>query len=121
MWDNLYGLTSDDLVLGISVSRYTRLTVESLAYACEQGAEVGVITDSPLSPLAKHANWILSVKCRLDSYVASFTSTMSLVNALLTAMSARNPPKTREDLARRDRMWTAKGIYTPPVANKNHG
>ena len=117
MWDNLYGLTSD----GISVSRYTRLTVESLAYACEQGAEVGVITDSPLSPLAKHANWILSVKCRLDSYVASFTSTMSLVNALLTAMSARNPPKTREDLARRDRMWTAKGIYTPPVANKNHG
>lgn len=120
MWDSLYGLSSDDLVLGISVSRYTRLTVESLAYACEQGAEVGVITDSPLSPLAKHANWVLSVKCRLDSYVASFTSTMSLVNALLTAMSARDPQKILDALARRERMWTAKGIYTPPLSGKNH-
>jgi len=120
MWDSLYGLSSDDLVLGISLSRYTRLTVESLAYAREQGAEVGVITDSPLSPLAKHANWVLSVKCRLDSYVASFTSSMSLVNALLTAMSARNPQKTLEDLARREMMWAAKGIYIPPWSSKNH-
>lgn len=120
MWDSLYGVSSEDLVFGISVSRYTRLTVESLAYACEQGAEVGVITDSPLSPLAKHANWVLSVKCRLDSYVASFTSTMSLVNALLTAMSARDPQKTLDALARREMMWTAKGIYSLPLQGKNH-
>jgi len=121
MWDSLYRLSSGDLVLGISLSRYTRLTVESLAYAREQGAEVGVITDSPLSPLAKHANWVFSVKCRLDAYVTSFTSTMSLINALLTAVGARNPLKTREDLARREMMWTAKGIYTPPLSSKNHG
>ncbi len=121
IWNKLYGLTPDDLVLGISLSQYTRLTVESLAYAHEQGAEIGVITDSPLSPLAKQADWVLSVRCRLDSYVASFTATLSLVNALLTAISVQNPAKTLEALKRREAMWTAKGIYTPPLSGKGPG
>ncbi|MBW1980442.1 MAG: MurR/RpiR family transcriptional regulator [Deltaproteobacteria bacterium] len=112
LWDLLQGLTAADLVLGISFPRYTRLTLEIVEYAWSQGARVGVITDSPLSPLARHANWVLTAHCGLDSFIESFTAATSLVNALLTAMSVQDPDRTLHILREREALWEEKRVYT---------
>lgn len=112
MWDILQGLGRSDLVVGISFPRYTQITLEVLQHARKKRARVGAITDSPLSPLARHAHWVLTATCQLDSYIESFTAATSLINALLTAMSIQDPEKTLRILRQREALWEEKGIYT---------
>ncbi len=111
VWNTIYGVGPEDLVIGISFPRYTRLTVEILEYASEQGARVGAITDSLLSPLAEPANWVLPVHSQLDSFFESFTAAISLVNALVTAISIQDPDKTMKALSDREALWKTKDIY----------
>ena len=111
LWDILQGLGKKDLAAGISFPRYTRFTVEILEYARRHKARVGAITDSPLSPLAQHAHWVLTAHCELDSFIESFTAATSVVNALLTAISIQNPEKTLQILREREALWEEKGIY----------
>lgn len=112
MWDILQGLGSSDLVVGISFPRYTQVTLEVLEHARKKRARVGAITDSPLSPLARHAHWVLTAHCQLDSFIESFTAATSLVNALLTAMSIQSPGRTLRILREREALWEEKGVYT---------
>jgi DNA-binding MurR/RpiR family transcriptional regulator len=111
MWDIVQGLGRSDLVVGISFPRYTQVTLEVLQHARKKRARVGAITDSPLSPLARHAQWVLTATCRLDSYIESFTAATSLINALLTAMSIREPEKTLRILRQREALWEEKEVY----------
>ena len=69
LWDTLQGLGKSDLVVGISFPRYTTLTLEVLEHARKKRARVGAITDTPLSPLARHAHWVLTAHCQLDSFI----------------------------------------------------
>ena len=111
VWNQLLGIGPDDLVIGISFPRYTRLTVEILAYAKEQGTRVGAISDSLLSPLAAAADWVLPVSSSLDSFIESFSAAVSVANALLTAVSVRNPEETVNALKAREAIWTSRKIY----------
>ena len=121
LWDILQGLGKTDLVVGISFPRYTRVTLEIVEYARKKRARVGAITDSPLSPLAGHAHWVLTARCQLDSFIESFTAATSLVNALLTAMSIQDPKKTLRILRQREALWEEKGVYTtnPDTGERN--
>jgi len=118
IWNTLHGMDCNDLVIGISLPRYTRLTVEILEYAKEQGARVGAITDSCISPLARNADWVLPVHSKLDSFIESFTSAMSLVNALLTALSVQDKDKTMKALREREELWHRKAIYINPRTDR---
>ncbi len=118
VWNTLHGVSSEDLIIGISFPRYTRLTIEILEYAHEQGARVGTITDSPFSPLARNADWVLPVRSRLDSFIESFTAAMSLVNALLTAVSVQDPGETMKALKEREAIWKKKEIYITPYTQQ---
>jgi DNA-binding MurR/RpiR family transcriptional regulator len=121
VWNTLHGMSSDDLVIGISFPRYTRLTIEILEYAKDNGARVGAITDSVLSPLARNADWVLPVHSKLDSFIESFTAAMSLVNALLTELSVQNPEETKKALKERESLWQKKEIYVLPFADYKKG
>jgi DNA-binding MurR/RpiR family transcriptional regulator len=121
VWNALHGMNKEDLVIGISLPRYTQLTVEILEYAKEVGIKVGVITDSLLSPLARNADWVLPVHSKLDSFIESFTAAISLVNALLTALSIQDPEETTKALRERELLWQKKKIYILPYANYRTG
>ncbi|MBW6485702.1 MAG: MurR/RpiR family transcriptional regulator [Syntrophobacterales bacterium] len=117
IWNTLHGLDAEDLSIGISFPRYTKLTIDVLKYAKENGARVGAITDSLVSPLARNADWVLPVHSRLDSFIESFTAAMSLVNALLTELSVQNPEETMKALKDRELLWQQKEIYVLPYAD----
>jgi DNA-binding MurR/RpiR family transcriptional regulator len=119
LWDVLQGLGRSDLVVGISFPRYTRVTVDVLRHARKQRARVGAITDSPLSPLARHAHWVSTAHCQPDSFIESFTAATSLVNALLTAMSIQSPGKILRILREREALWEEKGVYISNPGTRN--
>jgi len=110
-WDVIAGVNSEDLVIGISIPRYTRLTIEIVEYAHKNKANTVAITDSALSPLASYVECLLPVKRRLNSYIESFTAAISLVNAIVTAVSLKNPQETLKVLKEREALWKEKELF----------
>ncbi len=111
MWEELTDLGPQDLVVGFSFPRYTKVTVEVIMYAREMGARVAAVTDSELSPLAGSADWVLTVPYEIDSYMESFTAALSLVNAIVTALAFKSRENTIETLREMEESWAAKGVY----------
>ncbi len=111
MWDRLFRLQQGDVVVGISFPRYTRETVQALAFAKERGLRTLAITDSPTSPLAQHADCFLTARCKMDSFIESFTAPLSLINAVVTALGVHRKESTMETLSKLETFWQSRNIY----------
>ena len=111
MWDRLLGLKKDDVVVGICFPRYTKETVEVLRFAHEKGVRTLAITDSPISPLARYAECVLPARCRMDSFIESFTAALSLINAVVTALGLCRQQKTLDSLKGLEAFWKRQKIY----------
>jgi DNA-binding MurR/RpiR family transcriptional regulator len=111
MWDRLAGLKKGDVVVGISFPRYSRQTVEVLMFAKARGLKTLAITDTLISPLAHHADHVLTARYRMDSFIESFTAAFSLINALVTALGIQEPKNTFASLQRLERIWRTQQIY----------
>jgi len=109
--EQLAGLSHNDLLIAISFPRYTRKTVEMAEFAATRGAPVLAITDSVMSPLAKHATVVLTARSAIDSYVDSFTAPLSLINAILTVLGQRAPDRTVAALARLEGDWRKYRVF----------
>ncbi|NBI30266.1 MurR/RpiR family transcriptional regulator [Chengkuizengella marina] len=81
--DLLYDLQSDDLVIGISYTRYTKNTVDIFSYAKEKGAITIALTDNLMSPLIQHADVSLTATSQMPTFIDSFVAPLSLINALI--------------------------------------
>jgi DNA-binding MurR/RpiR family transcriptional regulator len=111
MWDRLLGLRKDDVVIGICFPRYTKETVEVLRFAHEKGIKTLAITDSPISPLARYAQCVLPARCKMDSFIESFTAALSLINAIVTAAGVYRKDATMNSLNTLEKFWESRRIY----------
>jgi DNA-binding MurR/RpiR family transcriptional regulator len=114
MWDRMVGLKKGDVVLGISFPRYTKETVNLIHWAKTRGVPTLAITDSPLSPLAQHADHVLTARYQTDSFIESFTAPLSLINALVTALGIQDRTRTLASLRKLEEVWKRQEIYYPP-------
>lgn len=113
-FEQLLGLSPDDLVIGISFPRYTRQTVEIVRLAKERGVPTLVITDSFTSPLAQLADVTLTAKSELNSYVDSFVAPLSLINALATAVALQEKTKAIKALEELEELWKRHHLHADP-------
>jgi DNA-binding MurR/RpiR family transcriptional regulator len=74
MFEQVLRVDKDDLVIGISFPRYSKRTVKAMQYAHDRGADVVAITDSPLSPIAQIASYVLYAKSDMASFVDSLVA-----------------------------------------------
>lgn len=110
IFEELVNAGPDDLVIGISVSRYTRQTVEGLKLAQGKGAQTLAITDSHTSPLARYGKYVLVAQCTMTSFIDSFVAPLSLINALITAVGSQNE-RSAEVLAQLEDVWEQFNTY----------
>jgi DNA-binding MurR/RpiR family transcriptional regulator len=78
-------LTQDDLVIAISFRRGLKQTVEGAKHAKHHGAYLVAITDTFLSPLARHADETFLAGIEAPSFGASYVAPVALLNALLAS------------------------------------
>ena len=111
MFEQLLRVGEGDVVIGISFPRYSRRTVQAMHFAKDRKAEVIAITDSAASPLVSTATHTLLAKSDMASFVDSLVAPLSLVNALIVAVSR----KKKEDLARTfetlEEIWDEYEVY----------
>ncbi|MBQ8569278.1 MAG: MurR/RpiR family transcriptional regulator [Oscillospiraceae bacterium] len=89
MFEQILNIGERDVMIGISFPRYSKYTVKAFEFAKENGAKVVAITDSRMSPIASHADYLLLARSEMASFADSLVAPMSLINALITAVSMR--------------------------------
>ncbi len=109
--EQLSKLGPEDVVVAISFPRYTRKTIDVADFAARRGAKVLAITDSVMSPLARHAEVVLTARSSIDSFVDSFAAPLSLINAILTAVGQRAKDQTVASLARLEGEWSRYRVF----------
>ncbi len=110
-FESLLRVGEGDVVIGISFPRYSSRTVQAMSFARDRGAATVAITDSESSPLIPISRYALMARSDMASFVDSLVAPLSLVNALLVAVSQRK----NEDLANTfhtlEKIWDEYGVY----------
>ena len=109
--EQMIDLSPEDVVIGISFPRYSRISVQAMHYAHSKGASVIALTDSALSPIAPYATSLLTAHSDMASVVDSLVAPMSVINALIVAISLRTMEQTRPKLEELERLWNSYEVY----------
>jgi len=112
IYEQLFDVNSEDLVIAISFPRYSSRMIEALNFVRKQGTRIVSITDSPLSPLLNYSDYTLFAKSNIASFVDSFVAPMSLINALIIAVSIREKEKVTQVFGRLEDIWGEYHIYS---------
>lgn len=122
LWDEVSAVKQGDVFVCIGLPRYTQISVELADYAQRKGARMIAITDGATSPLAAMADVWLGVFYKLDGYIESFTSAVSLSQALLVAVSRAKGSQGLAALREKEKLWEAKQVYWRAPRKKSlHG
>lgn len=111
LYEQLMHMCSDDVIIGISFPRYSRQTVYAISYANDVGAKSVAITDSADSPIAEKADKALLAKSDMVSFADSLVAPLSLINALIMAVSIRKKELVARNFERLDRIWEEYDVY----------
>lgn len=111
MFEQILRVKKGDAVIGISFPRYSSRTIKALNYAKDQGAAVVALTDSILSPLARRADYTLVARSDMVSFVDSLVAPLSLINALIVAISMKKKNEVSNTFERLERIWDEYQVY----------
>ncbi len=111
MFEQIYRLHEDDVVIGISFPRYSKRTLKAMEFAKERGAGVITITDSQLSPMTQYADHSLIARSDMASFVDSLVAPLSLINALIVAISIKRQDTVIAALGSLEKIWTDYQVY----------
>ena len=114
VWEDLVHLRRGDLVIGISFPRCIDAAVRAIAEARRQGRRIVVLTDSVPSPLNRYADVVLTARHANETHANSFVAPLSLINALLAAISLGDKPRATHVLHRLEAVWERCGLYYRP-------
>ena len=103
-------LGAGDVVVGISVWRYIRSTVEAVSGAKANGARTVAITDSIVAPLARAADYAFEIATDGVAHSLSVTAMMTLINALVAGVSLKDAHRTSRALQRVDQQFLSRDL-----------
>lgn len=109
--EHLLDIGKDDLVIGLGFSRYTKRTIDVLNYVRERGAKTLVITDHIMSPLAPLGDIQLFASVDINSFIDSFVAPLSIINALITAVTRSEQEKVKKRLEQLEGLWETFNVF----------
>ena len=109
-----------DVLFGISFPRYSSRAVKTMHYANRKGARVIAVTDSKASPIAAYASHLLLAHSDMASVVDSLAAPLSVINALIVAVSLRRLEARRELLTELENLWNSQEVYLSADEDENH-
>jgi DNA-binding MurR/RpiR family transcriptional regulator len=111
MFEQIHRMSPEDVVIGISFPRYSKRTLKAMEFARSQKATVITVTDSPLSPMTQYADHSLLARSDMASFVDSLVAPMSLLNALIVAISMKKKEEISKSLEKLENIWSEYQVY----------
>lgn len=113
MLEELFPVSQDDAIVGISFPRYSSRAVKALHFAHSRGAQVIAVTDSLRSPISDFATCLLLAHSDMATVVDSLVAPLSIINALVVAISLKRMDANRDTLKELESLWASYQVYQP--------
>lgn len=111
MFEQIHRIGQDDVMIGISFPRYSKRAVKAVEYAHNRGSKIITLTDSILSPTAQFADCTLIARSDMASLVDSLVAPLSVINALIVAISMRKQTEVIDTLQTLENIWEEYEVY----------
>ncbi len=111
IFEHILPISEGDVMVAISFPRYTSRIINAVDYAREVGASVVAITDNKNSPIATKATEVLIAQSDMASFVDSLTAPMSVLNALIVAISRKCQAEINLRFDKLERIWEEYDVY----------
>lgn len=111
MFEQIMSIGEDDVMIAISFPRYSKRIIKAVDYAKREGANVIAITDGPDSPIASGADQLLMAKSDMASFVDSLVAPMSIINAIIVALSRKKQDELKVRLRQLEDIWDEYDVY----------
>lgn len=108
--DQVSALAENDVLFAICFGRYMKETLYVMEHARSVGARVITVTDTPVSPAARRADLVFTVRYGVWFYGAS-AALFSLLNAIIAALLVIQQDSAQERLEKIDRIIEQFGIF----------
>ena len=100
MFEQILTIGEEDVLIAISFPRYSKRTVRAVQFAHRAGANVVSLTDSDRSPIAADCDQLLTARSDMASFVDSLVAPLSIINAMIAAVSMRSHDEVAARLRR---------------------
>ncbi len=111
MFEQILNIGEGDVMIAISFPRYSKKIINAVDYAKHRGANIIAITDSAASPIAPQANQILLARSDMASFVDSLVAPLSIINAIVVAVSRKKQDELTARLRRLEEIWDEYEVY----------
>ncbi len=111
MFEQILNIGEKDVIIAISFPRYSKKIINAVDYAKHRGASVIAITDSAMSPIAQGANQVLLARSDMASFVDSLVAPLSIINAIIVAVSRAKQDELTERLRKLEEIWDEYDVY----------
>ena len=111
MFEQIMRVGEGDVMIAISFPRYSKRIINAVEYAREKGACVVALTDSRQSPIAAYANHLLIAQSDMASFVDSLVAPLSIINAMIVAVSRKKQDELTERLRALEEVWEQYDVY----------
>ena len=112
IFEQLLNIGPADVLVAISFPRYSKRTIRAVQFAHNAGADVVALTDSISSPLAPWSDQLLTARSDMASFVDSLAAPLSIINAMIAAVSMKNHDEVAARLRRLESIWDEYDVYT---------
>ena len=117
MFEQIMRIGEGDVLIALSFPRYSKRVVNAVEYARAQKANVVALTDRRQSPIAAYADQLLIAKSDMASFVDSLVAPLSIINALIVAVSRQKQAEVTERLRVLEEIWDKYEVYAKADEN----
>ena len=111
VFEQILDIGPGDVIFAMSFPRYSTNVINAVKYAHAQNAAVIALTDSMLSPIAKDAQHVLIAQSDMVSYVDSLVAPLSILNAILVAITKTQKERVTARFDKLERIWDEYEVY----------
>jgi len=119
VFEQILRISTGDVFIALSFPRYSKRTIRAMRYARDMGATVIGITDNNVSPIAKLSDICLYARSDMVSFLDTLVAPLSLVNALIVAVSAKTGNDVTASFERLEQIWNEYGVYEKSEEEKS--
>ncbi len=114
LFQQLIAIGEGDVLIAITFPRYSKRVIKAVEFARRAGADVVALTDSTESPIAPAAAQLLIAQSDMASYVDSLVAPLSIVNAIIVAVSRARSETVKARLTMLEHIWDEYDVYDKP-------
>ncbi len=111
IYEQIFRIGKEDVCIAISMPRYSKLTIRSVKFMKDRDVKVIAITDNANAPIARMSDYVLEAKSGIASIVDSLVAPLSLLNALIAAITLEKGDELRENYEALEEIWDEHGVY----------